>query len=113
LLARGADVARAERHHPVMEPELLQRRLRVAHQLLERVQRDLGPLEPDELDLVELVLPDDALRVLAVAAGLAAEAWGEGAVLPRKVFEDLVAVVVRDRHLRRRDEIVAGRGLAE
>src|ERR1700682_493340 len=68
----------------VVQPQLLQRGLRVAHQLLEGGLRILGLLEAHQLHLVELVLADEALRVLAVASRLGAEAGGERAVLERE-----------------------------
>src|SRR5438874_5124993 len=106
LLRGEAEVGRAQRHHPVMQPELLQRLLRVAHQLFQTGMRVLGLFEADELHLVELVLPDDPLRVLAVAARLAPEARGERAVLDGQVpGEHLVAVVVRHRNFRGGNEI--------
>jgi len=53
------------------------------------------------------MLADDALGVLAVAAGLAAEAGREGAVAQGQRFkgQDLIAVEVGDGHFRRGDEI--------
>src|SRR5213082_207260 len=97
LLRRESQICRAKEHDPVVKAQLLQRRLSVAHQLL----------------LVELVLPDDPFRVLAVASCLAAETGREGAVLQWKLrrIEDLVTVVVRHRHFRRGNQIVAGRRL--
>ena len=56
------------------KPEPLQDRLGVAGQLLERLVRVLRMDDLHHLDLVELVLADHAARVLAVAAGLRAEA---------------------------------------
>ena len=48
------------------------------------------------------MLADDAARVFAVRAGLAAEAGGPSAILHRQTlgFEDFVAVKVRHRHFR-------------
>ena len=45
--------------------------------------RLLGPAEGEHLDLVEPVHPDDAAGVLAVGAGLAAEAGRPAGVAPR------------------------------
>ena len=61
----------------------------------------------EHLDLVEPVHPPDALGVLAVRAGLLAEARAEGGVAQgqRRGVEDLVGVVGRHRHLRRADEV--------
>ena len=63
--------------------------------------------EGHQFDLVELVLADDALGVLAVGAGLAAEAGGEGAVAQGQLVagDDLVAVQVGHRHLGGGDEV--------
>ncbi len=62
--------------------------------------------EIDHLDLVELVHAQHAARHLARAARLAAEARRIGRQLDRKLLsvQNVVAVVVRDRDLRRRDE---------
>ena len=61
----------------------------------------------EPLDLVELVHPDDAAGVLAVAARLAAEARRPTGVAQRAVgqVEDLVGVVAGQRHLGGADEI--------
>jgi len=50
--------------------ELAQDRLRVAHHFLERLVGSGRVGNLHHLDLVELVLPDYAARVLAIAAGL-------------------------------------------
>ena len=99
----------------MVQPELLQRGLGVAHQLLEGVLRILGLLEAHQLHLVELVLADEAPGVLAVASRLAAEAGGERAVLERepRALEDLVPVVVGHRHFGRGDQVVPPGGLEE
>src|SRR5438552_8424599 len=115
LLRRESQICRAKKHHPVVKAQLLQRRLRVAHQLLERGVRSLRFFEADQLHLVELVLADDPFRVLAVGSCLAAETGREGAVLQWKLrrVEDLVAVVVRHRHFRSGNQVVAGCRLGE
>ncbi len=61
----------------------------------------------EHLDLVEPVHPDDALGVLAVRAGLLAEARAERGVAQRqrRRVEDLVGVVGRHRHLGGADEV--------
>ena len=61
-----------------------------------------GPRESDQLDLVELVHPDQPAGVLAVCARLAAEAGRVGHVAAGQVgrLEDLVPVEVGDRHFR-------------
>src|SRR6267143_1344453 len=113
LLRGEAEVAGAQRDHAVVEPQPAQRLLRVVDQLLEGLVSVLGGLEPDQLDLVELVLPDDPLGVLAGAARFAAEARREGAILERQRGEDLVAVVVGNRHLGGGDQVQAGGGLEQ
>ena len=84
-------------------------------QRLERGGRILRPREHDDLDLVELVLADHPARVAAGRARLGAEARRVRRVEERQLFggQDLVAVQVRDRNLRRRDEVVALAGLEE
>jgi len=63
--------------------------------------------ELHQLDLVELMLADQAAGITAVGAGLGAEAWGVGGVVERQVpfLERFIPVDVGDRHLRRRDQI--------
>ena len=58
--------------------------------------------EAEHLDLVELVHPEDALRVLAGGARLAPEAGGEPGVAARQLAraEDLARVQRGERHLR-------------
>ena len=55
----------------------------------------------DELHLVELVLPEEAARVLAVRARLRAETWRECAIREREraLVKNLASVQVRDGHL--------------
>ena len=69
---------------PVGQAEALEHRLGIARQRLELVVRLLGRRELHELDLVELVLPDQAAHVGAVRPGLAAEARRVGRVLERQ-----------------------------
>ena len=69
-----ADVAAAQRHDAIGEPEPLQHGLRIGHEQLELGVRLLGSRDVHELDLVELMLADHAARVLAVGAGLGPEA---------------------------------------
>jgi hypothetical protein len=67
-----------------------------------------GAGELDQLDLLELVLADDAARVFAGGAGLGAEAGGVGGEADgqARVVEDLVAVEVGDGDLGGGDEPV-------
>ena len=77
---REAGVAGGELDHAIGDLQPLQHRLGVAgHPLVLRVGV-LGPREADQLDLVELVHPDQPAGVLAVRAGLAAEARRVGHV---------------------------------
>jgi len=56
----------------------------------------------------KLMLADQAARVLAVRAGLAAETGGSTnkRLRERRRIEDLFAIEVRDRHFRGRDQVV-------
>ncbi len=103
-----ADIPGRERHDAVVDSQKLQNPLGVARELLQALEALLGLRVHDQLDLVELVLADDAARVLAEAAGLGPEAWRVGRHLHRQLggVEDLVAVHVRDRHLGGRDQVV-------
>src|SRR3712207_9514581 len=67
----------------------------------------LGPAEAEHLDLVEPVHADDAAGVLAVGAGLAAEAGGPAGVAHRTGGEvqDLVAAHAGQRDLRGAGEV--------
>ena len=107
LGAAEADIARAQRHDAVRQPEPLQHLAGVAGQFL---QRRVGIPRPDhvhQLDLVELVLPDHAARVLAVGARLGTEAGRVGHEPQRQGvrFDDLLAHQVGQRHFRRRDQV--------
>jgi hypothetical protein len=90
-----------------VQPEALQHRFCMAGQELELFRRARRLHEPHELHLVELVLPDQPAHVLAVRAGFAAEARRVSGVGDRKrsAVEDLVGVQVRDRDLRRGDQV--------
>ena len=104
---REAHVARAQQHRAVRQAEAHQHLLGVPRQRLELVVGPLGRRELDELDLVELVLPDQAAHVGAVRSRLAAEARRVGGVTQRQLaaVEDLVAMQVGQRHLGRRHQI--------
>ena len=107
LLPLGeAHVGGAHQDHPVVETELLQNRLRVAHQALELVERALGSDELDQLDLVELVETEIAAGVLPGGACLAAPAGGEGDVADGQqlAVEDLLPIEVGHRDLSGGDE---------
>ena len=90
--------------------QALQDLLGVAGQLRESVVARLLRGEVDQLDLVELVLADQAADVLAVGAGLAAEAGGVGGVAARQIrlLERLPAVQVGQRHLGGGHQVVVG-----
>ena len=85
----------------------MQHRLRVSQQPLMLRGRLLRPCEPDQLHLIELVNADQAARVLPVRPGFAAEARCVRRVPDRQLLgrQHVVPVDVRDRDLRRRDEI--------
>ena len=105
---REAHVARAELDDVVRQLEEAQDVFSRVDHRVELVPARLRLDEFDELDLVELVLANEAARVAASAAGLGAEARRVAAVVLRQLVavEDLIAVVVRRRHLSRRHEVV-------
>src|SRR5262249_37155680 len=74
LLRRGGEVTGAERDDAVVQLEAAQDLLGMASQELVLLGRRFGRRESDELHLVELVLPNETLDVLAMAAGFAPEA---------------------------------------
>ena len=75
-------------------------------QRFELVVRLVGRAELDELDLVELVLTDEAADVGAVRTGFAAETRRVRRVAERELpaVENLLAVKVGQRHFRGRDQ---------
>ena len=76
----------------------------------------LGPAVDEHLDLVELVHPDDAFGVLAVAAGLAAVAGRPPGIPLGAVLEvdDLVGVVAREGDLGGAGEVeIVGRQVVD
>ena len=75
--------------------------------VLERVVGALRMRDLHHLDFVELVLADHAARVLAVAAGLRAEAWRVRGEPDRQLglLEQVAAHRVGQRHLGRRDQV--------
>src|SRR2546426_11324307 len=95
---RGGEtqVGSAKLNHTVVETQALQDGFRVAHQQLKFVVARLRPREFEQLNLLELMLPRDAARVLARRAGLRAEASRPGADLDgqRVGIDSLVAVEV-------------------
>ena len=81
----------------------------MAEQQLQLIARSLGGAVPHQLHLVELVDANDSARVLAVGPGLSAKTGrvrcvAQGQLIAR---ENLVAVEVGNRYLRRRCQIEA------
>src|ERR1017187_10545572 len=84
-----------------MQAEFLEDLLGIASELFVLLVRLLGLGELHQLNLLELVLADDAAHVLAMRAGFAAEAWSIGSERdgqPRTV-ERLITIEVSDWHL--------------
>ena len=107
LRRRESHVAGAEQHRAIRQLEPLQHFLRVRRQRLELLVGLLRRRQLHELDLVELMLADQAAHVLAVRAGFAAEARRVGRVADRQLaaVENLAAMQVGQRHLGGRHEI--------
>src|SRR5262249_55645415 len=74
-------VAGGKEHDAIVEAETLQNRLGIAHERFEFVVAGFGTRELKQLDLLELVLAQDAARVASGGAGFGAEAGGPGAEL--------------------------------
>src|SRR5205823_2446493 len=87
----------------------------VARERLVLLPRPLRQRELHELHLLELMLADQAARILPRRAGLAAEARRVRTEPARERgrVEDLVAIEIRDRHLGGRDEVVVAVGELE
>ncbi len=66
--------------------------------------RGVGGDEGEHLDLLELVHAEDAARVAAGGAGLAAEARGEAGIAQRRL-DRLAGMQGRERHLARPGEV--------
>src|SRR6185503_11722673 len=80
-----AHVAGREYYRSVRQAEPLQDILGVGREFFELIVTFLGTCELHQLDLLELVLPDDAAYVAAVGAGLAAEAGRISAEIDRQL----------------------------
>ena len=108
-LARGAgaEVAGGDVDDAVGQLERLEELLLPGEQPAVLVGGLLGPAEAEHLDLVEPVHADDAAGVLAVGAGLAAEAGRPAGVAARPggEVEHLLHVHPGDRHLRGPDQV--------
>ena len=101
-----AHVARAKRDDAVRQLQPLEDFFRIVRQAFEFVVGVFRERELDQLHLLELVLADDAARVLAVGARLAAEAGGPGAMLHGKLLrlQHLVAIEIGHGDFRRGDQ---------
>ena len=91
----------------VRQFQFLQQALHVVEHLLMALAGVFGLVDAHELHLGELMQPVEAAHVLAVGAGLAAEALGVGAALDGQLVlgEYLVAEQVGHRHLGGGDEV--------
>src|SRR5262249_45816343 len=74
LRRRESEVAGAQRDDAIVQAEALQHALGILAHRFELGVARLGRGQLDELDLVELMLADQAARILAVRAGLGAKA---------------------------------------
>src|SRR5690606_10274715 len=104
LRRRKAQIAGAQRDDAIVQTETLQHALGVLAQRLELAVARFGLAELHELDLVELMLADQAARVATTGTGLGAEARRVRGEPDRQLagLEDVIGVEVRDLHLRRR-----------
>jgi hypothetical protein len=107
LARRGPQVAGSDVHDAVRDAQALDELLLDREQQFVLVGRALGQAEDEHLDLVELVDPEHAARVLAGCARLAPEAGGVARVVLRQLLhpEDLVHVDAGERHLRGSGEV--------
>ena len=103
----GAEVAGGDVDHAVGQLQRLEELLLPLQQPQVLGRGLLGPAEAEHLDLVEPVHADDAAGVLAVGAGLAAEAGRPAGVAPRAggEVEHLLGVHAGQRHLGGADEV--------
>ena len=104
-----AEVAAAEGHCPVGQFQAAQDGFRVAGEFVQGLPRQRRLDDLHQLHLLELVLAEDAARVLAVVAHLAAKARGVRHMAERQRggVQDGVAHQVRHRRLGGGDEVVA------
>src|SRR5581483_5044519 len=106
LGGRETHVSRTQHDDPIVQSEPLQYRFSVVRELLVLFVGFVRARELHQLHFLKLVLADDATHVLAVGTGFAAETWsvrGERDGQPRAI-EHFVAVEIRDRHFRSRDQ---------
>ncbi len=91
-----------------METEAAQDFLGVSRQALQLVVGSLRGGELDQLHLVELVLANNSAHILSIGPRLAAKTRGVSRVLQGQVLgrQNLPAMNVRDRNLRRGHQVV-------
>src|SRR5687768_52156 len=108
-------VAAGQLRHPVGQLQAAEHRLGVAGEQGVLRFAGVGSDEPDQLDLVELVYPEQPAGVFPRGARLAAKAGSERHIGERQHpgFENLVAVQVGDRNFSggNQEQIVPGRGV--
>src|SRR5690349_674737 len=94
-----------------MQTEVLQDRLRISRQRLELVVRILRQRILHQLHFLKLMLANDAARVASVAAGIRPKTRRVSAPEQRQLrgVEYLLAMIIRDRHFRRRDQVKLAR----
>ena len=105
-----ADVAGAQRHHPVRQAQGLQHRLGMTGEFLERRVGILGAHDVHQFHFLELVLANHAARVLAGRARLRAKARRVRHEFQRQRLgrEDLIAHQIGDRHFGGGNQVEAG-----
>ena len=105
-----ADIGRTKIDHPVRQLECLQDAFGVGKQLVQLGFRILRSNKFDQLDLVELVLANQATGITAMGAGLFAEAGRMRGVADRQLcpVEDLGAKDIGHRHFGGWDQEIVG-----
>ena len=106
LARREAHVPSGQHHGAIRQLQALQHCLRVGDQRLELREGLLGRRELHELDLVELVLPDQSPDIGSIGSGLTAKAGRVGGVAQWQLpaIEDLGPIQIRERHFGGRDQ---------
>ena len=106
-------IAGAQRQHAVGQTELLQNRFGMADHFFQRSVAVVRVHDLHHLDLVELVLADQAARVTTGAAGLRPETGAVGGQLDRHLrsVENLLAHTVGQGDFGGRDQVLLLRSL--
>ena len=105
--SRETQVPGTQFHHPVMQVKFFKDGFGVFDQFIKLCGRFLRSAKFDQLHFIELVLPNQSLRVFALRTRLSPEARSVGGITDgqRLLFQNFIAMKISNRNFCSRDKV--------